>query len=231
VIAAWAHQMTPTEVVAAADRFPGLGLVLYASNIAAVEHLKAPPIAYLSTVAQAETVLAWAEAGHKFRAVLVNDERNAPGPSGSYLTPAEYAAQFTPIYDLLRGVVPVFTMGLQPKRGRYDDAYHAQLPPADGRAFNPNKVTRREIERALTLADHWILSPAPFRGWWDRLFHQPVSIAGWASIARDPRVTAVALWCLREVQWSTGKWQSEHGLLDRFGRVTRVGREVQAALA
>lgn len=238
---AWAASVRADEAPALAARFPGLGLVLYPQNVAAVEHLTVPPIAYVGSLAQAETVRAWIEAGRTFRAVIVKDELNADGPSGRYLPPEKYAEQFAPIYDMLAGLVPVHTMGLQPRGGwlrelfrarRFDDAYHAQLPPADGRAWNPNKVRLGEVHRTLRMDGPWVLSPAPFRTTWDRL-NEPVKVSQWARLAKHPNVTAVALWCLREVHggpYFGGRWQHEHGLLDRHGNVTRVGREVLANL-
>ena len=206
--------------------FPGLGLVLTPPNYAAATNLTTSPIAYVKTLQHARALQAIAASGTPFTAVIVDDERNGYGPSGPFLTPNEYAAAFTPIYEVLRGVAPVHTMGLQSVRGRFDSVYHAQLPLADGRAWNPNKTSRAEVERGLRLANHWILSPAPFRGCWDRFWHQPVTVRDWVVIAGYSRVRAVALWCLREIHD-----QPQHGLVDRRGRVTNVGREVQQALA
>jgi len=42
-------------------------------------------------------------------------------------------------------------------------------------------------------------------------------------------VTAVALWCLKEVKHGD-RWQVEHGLLDRHGKITRLGKRVLQAL-
>ena len=235
---AWAHGVTVPEAVALAARFPGLGLVLYPTNYGAATDLAVPPIMYATTVEHARVILALAESGVYIRAVLVDDERNADGPSGAYLTPTEYAKRFALIYDTLRGVVPVFTMGLQPlgnfwqeilRRRTFDDAYHAQLPPADGRAFNPNKVRLAEVHRVLRKPGPWVLSPAPFRGWWDRA-NQPINVARWGSLSKHTNVTAVALWCLREAHDERFGWQPQHGLLDRHGNITNVGREVLAAL-
>ena len=236
---AWTNRETPHELIEAESVFPGLGFVLKGSNYRAVEHLSVPPIAYVTHVSQAEVVRDWIESGAEFTAVLVNDERNQTGPSGAYMTPEAYAQHFQPIHDLLRDLVPVHTMGLAPVGSwwnhltwdlRFDHAYHQQLPPAAGRAFNPNKVHGVRIREALDRhAGPWILSPAPFRGWWERL-RSTVTVRDWARLSAREDVTAVALWCLKEVQYSGGRWQSEHGLLDRHGQVTNVGREVLAAL-
>ena len=235
---AWACGLTAGEAVAIAARFPGLGLVLYPSNVAAAADLAVPPIAYVTTVTQAAAVAVLICAGVPFRAVIVNDERNGPGPSGSYLTPAEYGGAFAPIRTILRGRVPVHTMGLQPIGGwwrdtlrcrLFDDAYHARLPEADGRAFNPNKVRLREVHRVLRMPGPWILSPAPFRTCWDRAL-EPVSVPEWAALARHPHVRAVALWCAREVHLGGPRYQREHGLVDRHGSITVVGRAVLNAL-
>ena len=239
MIFAWAHGVGTDEAPALAARFPGLGLVLYPTNYGAATDLAVPPIAYVTTIEHARVVRTLATTGTPFAAAIVDDERNADGPSGSYLTPAEYARRFAPIYDTLKGVVPVHTMGLAPVGSwwnhltwdlRFDHAYHQQLPPAVGRAFNPNKVHGVRIREALDRhAGPWILSPAPFRGWWERL-RSTVTVRDWARLSAREDVTAVALWCLKEVQYSGGRWQSEHGLLDRHGQVTNVGREVLAAL-
>ena len=235
---AWTNRETPDELLEAEGAFPGLGLVLKNTAYHAVERLRVPPIAYVTHASQAEVVRDWIESGAEFTAVLVNDERNQTGPSGAYMTPSAYAQHFQPIHDLLHDLVPVHTMGLAPLRTwwwdvwrsrRFDDDYHAQLPPADGRAFNPNGVRRREVERVLHLPGPWVLSPAPFRGCWDR-FWTPVNERDWARISKRENVTAIALWCLKEVQYGGGRWQSAHGLLDRHGNVTNVGREVLAAL-
>ena len=238
---AWTNHETPDELFEAEETFPGLGFVLKGSNYHAVEDLSVPPIAYITALTQAKTVRSWIETGAKFTAVLVNDERNQTGPSGAYMEPADYAQHFQPVYDILHDLVPVHTMGLAPRRTwwwdmwrsrRFDDDYHAQLPDADGRAWNPNGVRRREVERSLRLPGPWILSPAPFRGWWDR-FWTPVNEREWGRISQRENVTGVALWCLREVWAGAGygdRWQSEHGLFDRHGNVTRVGRAVLAAL-
>ena len=224
--------MTPGEVVDALDRFPGVGAVLYPSNYGAAASLPVKPIAFVGSVADAEIVASTASA---WLAAVVLDERNQTGPSGAYMSPDRYAVAFEAISrPLVSAGVPVSTMGLAPRRTwlwdalrcrRFDDWYHARLPDADLRAFNPNGVRSREVERALRLAPAWVLSPAPFRGWWDDLL-SPVRVRAWARFERDPRVLAVALWCLREVKHGS-RWQVEHGLLDRFGRVTRVGRAVR----
>jgi hypothetical protein len=112
---------------------------------------------------------------------------------------------------------------------RFDDAYHEQLPTAFLRAFNPNRVRRREVERVLRLPGPWILSPAPFRGHWER-WRESTSVREWAAISRRANVHAIALWCLKEVKWANGTWQSEHGLLDRHGALTRAGKEVLKTL-
>lgn len=239
---AWAASVRADEAPALAARFPGLGLVLYPQNVSAVEHLAVPPIAYVGSLAHAETVRAWIEAGHSFRAVIVKDELNADGPSGRYLAPEAYAEAFVEIRSVLEDWVPVHTMGLQPVGGwweelfrsrKFDDAYHAQLPIADGWAFNPNKVQLKEVGRVLReYPGPWVLSPAPFRTWWDRLW-EPVSVKQWARVSAQPNVSAVAMWCLREVHggpWFGDRWQHEHGLIDRHGNVTNVGREVHRIL-
>lgn len=237
---AWAHAMTPGEAAQAADRFPGLGLVLYGSNLGAAEHLDVPPIAYISSISGAAAVAERAAAGVRFRAAIVLDERNGTGPSGKAMTPTAYAAVYRPMRELLTLRVPVHTMGLMPTRSwwrdalrarGFDDAYHRQLPDADGRAFNPNGVRLAEVRRALRTYDdrRWILSPAPFRGWWDRLW-SPISVPRWARISERADVTAVAFWCLREIKHGA-RWQAEHGLIDRHDRLTVVGRAVQRELA
>jgi hypothetical protein len=236
---AWAHAISPDEAVDAAARFPGLGLVLYGTNYAAVMDLDVPPIAYVGSIAQAEGVAALARSGYRWHAAIVNDERNQTGPSGAYWAPEQYREVFASIAPILRDAgVPVSTMGLAPKRTllwdtlrarRFDDWYHSRLPESDLRAFNPNGVRRREIERALRKGERWILSPAPFRSWWDNLL-SPVKVGGWARYANDDRVHAVALWCLREVKEGGGRWQKEHGLLDRHDRLTRIGRQVKRHL-
>ncbi len=237
---AWAHGMTAGEAAQAADRFPGLGLVLYGSNLGAAEHLAVPPIAYVSSLQTAAAVAERADAGVRYKAAIILDELNGTGPSGKKITPAEYAAIFEPMRDLLNGRVRVFTMGLMPTRSwwrdalrarGFDDAYHRQLPDADGRAFNPNGVRLAELRRALRRYPErpWVLSPAPFRGWWDRLW-SPISVPQWASISDRPDVTAVAFWCLKEVHLGGDRWQAEHGLIDRHGRTTIVGREIERAL-
>jgi len=234
---AWAHAMTPGEVVDALDRFPGVGAVLNRGNYDAAADLAVPPIAYVTSLASAEAV---ARANARWLAIIVNDERNATGPSGAYMTPAEYATAFAPVRDVLRDVAPVHTMGLMSVATawwheilwarRFDDAYHERLPVADGRAFNPNKVRRAEIDRVLRMPGPWILSPAPFRRWFDRV-RQPVSVRRWVAFAGRENVRAVALWCVREFPKSAGGgWWDEHGLLDRDGRVTVVGRALLAAL-
>jgi hypothetical protein len=224
--------MTPWEVVDALDRFPGVGAVLYPSNYGAAASLPVKSIAYVGSVADAEIVASTASA---WLAAIVLDERNQTGPSGAYMSPDHYAVAYETISrPLVSAGVPVSTMGLAPVRSfwrdvfrcrAFDDWYHRRLPTAELRAFNPNGVRSREVERALRFAPRWIVSPAPFRGWWDHLW-SPVKVREWARFARDPRVLAVALWCLREVKHGD-RWQVEHGLLDRFGRMTAVGREVE----
>jgi len=236
---AWSNRETPDDLVAMAARFPGLGLVLKPQNYVAIERLNAPPIAYLTSLSQAEEVARLGKAGFRWHAAIVMDEGNQTGPSGAYRSPEQYAATFGSIAATLRRAgVPVSTMGLAPKRTwlwdtlrcrRFDDWYHARLPNADLRGFNPNGVRRRELERALRKGEKWILSPAPFRGAWDN-FWSPIKVPGWAKYARDPRVHAIALWCLKEVQEGNGRWQTEHGLLDRSGNLTRVGTQVKHAL-
>lgn len=239
---AWAHNVSAAGAPALAKRFPGLGLVLNLRNLDAAERLKRPPIAYVTDLATATRVATMAAAGVPFRAAIYRDELNADGPSGRYLDPVAYAAAFALIADALVGGPPLHTMGLQPAGGvlrqlfrcrTFDDAYHAQLPPAAGRAFNPNQVRLAEVHRALALEPGpWILSPAPFRGWWDRA-NEPVKVRQWAELAKHPRVRAVALWALREVHggpWFGDRWQTEHGLLDRHGDETVVGRELRRVL-
>ena len=236
---AWAHAVGAGEAVSLAARFPGLGLVLNGVNYNAAPELTVPPIAYVGSVAHAERVAVLAREGVRWHAAIVNDERNQSGPSGAYMSPERYAASFNEVAPILqRAGVRVSTMGLSAVGGwwrtlwwdrRFDDAYHAVLPPADVRAFNPNRVRRREVERVLRMPGPWVLSPAPFRGWFDR-WRESVSVREWAAIAGHESVLAVALWCLKETQWGDGSWQAEHGLLDRHDRVTRVGRDVLAVL-
>lgn len=231
-LCAWAHALTPGEVIESAARFPGLGLVLYGNNYSAAPHLAVPPIAFVNSEAQARQAVAigpWA-------AAIVLDERNHTGPSGHYLTPEAYWGEYRRVAAPLEDAgIPVHTMGLAPTfnwwqsltwSGRFDDEYHRLLPPADGRAFNPNKVRLAEVNRVLHQHEGpWVLSPAPFRGWFDRLM-QPVNVDQWAAISQRVDVTAVALWCLREAEG-----QPQHGLIDRRGNVTSVGRAVQRALS
>ena len=236
---AWTNSETPDQLAAAESTFPGLGFVLKPKNYATVRYRLVPPIAYVNSLAHAEVVADWARAGFAWHAAIVNDERNAPGPSGSYMTPEEYRAQFEPIRDTLQNAgVKVSTMGLQPigtwwhellRARTFDHDYHRQLPDADLRAFNANKTRLAEVHRVLRLPGPWVLSPAPFRTAWDRLW-EPVSVQQWARVAEHPHVRAVALWCLTEVQEGGGRWQREHGLLDRHGNITNVGREVRSAL-
>ena len=234
---AWAHGVTVQEAPALASRFPGLGLVLYPTNYGAAIDLTVPPIAYVTRESHAQVIRTLVTTGTPFRAVLVLDERNAAGASGHALTPDEYRARYEPIRAILDGVVPVFTMGLMPVGGfwptllwrrSFDDEYHARLPPADGRAFNPNKVALTEVHRVLRLPGPWLLSPAPFRTWFDRLM-QPVTVKQWANLSTRPNVAAVALWCLREAHDERFGWQPQHGLLDRRGNVTNVGQELLAS--
>jgi hypothetical protein len=240
---AWTNRETPEELVELAGRFPGLGLVLKVYAYTAVRDLAVPPIAYVTGTRQAEMVRDLALEGHKWLAVIVNDEQNSReknSHSGPYVEPEVYAERFMPIYEILHGIVPVHTMGLMSVATnwwdnflwtrKFDQAYHDHLPPADGRAFNPNKVRKGELNRALSRNQGpWILSPASFRGRWDR-FMEPVSVAGWGNIAQRDNVMAVAIWCIKEVQEDNGRWQAEHGLLDRNNNLTNVGREVLRAL-
>jgi hypothetical protein len=236
---AWAHGLTLSETIEHARRFPGLGLVLNHRNVDAAFLGDLPaPIVYVNGPEAAAAVRVAVDEGAVVRAVIAMDERNADGPSGHYLEPVEYKRRYHAIRVALDGAAPLFTMGLQATGGwvrtflwcrRFDDAYHAQLPEADGRAFNPNKVRFGEARRVLRLPGPWILSPAPFRSAWDR-FWEPVSVPAWARISTHANVTAVALWCLRETVWGDGTPQAEHGLLDREERVTTVGRDVLRAL-
>lgn len=238
-IYAWAHATPVDDVRRLAVRFRGLGMVLNAGNLDAAPDLRQPPIAYVKDPTTARRVRDLARAGVPFLAALVDDERNQDGPSGRRLTPQAYASRFGEIYQALGGAVPVHTMGLAAVGGwartlawcrRFDDAYHHALPDADGRAFNPNKVRRREVARALELdPGPWIISPAPFRGRLEALL-EPVSVRGWAELAAHPRVLAVAFWCLREHK-ANGRWQAEHGLVDPRGYATAVGYQVLEALA
>lgn len=240
---AWAHALRDDEAVNLASRITGLGLVLNVGNFTAARELRVAPIMYVTTVAAARTVsnLIRDEDAAPFgvAAVLVDDERNRDGPSGKRLEPDVYAKRFAAIQEEIPSGVPVFTMGLQAIGGplrtlcrarRFDDQYHRRLPPASGRAFNPNKVRLAEVKRAMSLSPNhqWILSPAPFRGTLDQLL-SPISVKGWVALATQRRVTAVALWCLKE-HVAGGAWQSEHGLFDRAGAITSVGLQVQRAL-
>lgn len=232
---AWTHGMHPTEVVEALEQFPGLGAVLYSRNLAAAPQLETEPIAYVTDVTTAHKVADLVYGHVNFKAAIILDELNGNGPSGKYITPEKYAEKFAPIYEVLRGMVPVHTMGLMPVRNwwrdalrcrAFDDEYHGQLPYANGRAFNPNGVRLRELNTVLKdYRGPWVLSPAPFRGWWDRLW-SPISVRQWRLISERDNVSGVAFWCLREVRLGEDKYQSEHGLLDRNGNMTTVGRAV-----
>lgn len=239
---AWAHAVPSAEAAQLADRLPGLGLVLTSTNLDAAERVAEPPIAYVTSVVTAARVADMARAGVPFRCAIVLDERNEDGPSGPRLDPEAYAAAFRPVYDLLRPHVRVSTMGLMAVGGwwrstvndrRFDGAYHAKLPAADLRAWNPNRVRLRHVHEVLRAeAGPWVLSPAPFRGWWERLW-EPVSVAQWAELSARDDVAAVALWCLREVNggpWFGNRQQVEHGLFTPAGDLTVVGRAVERAL-
>ena len=237
---AWAHGVTVPEAVALAARFPGLGLVLYPTNYGAAPDLAVPPIAYLTLPHQAETLLEW-HAERPFLCAIVGDEPNHDDPRRGHrrITPERYREQFQPVYGILRGHLPVHTASLAPVGSwwqhllrdlRFDWPYHRQLPDADGRSFAAVHV---RLPYLLTLlaqdAGPWMLNAQPFRGAWDR-FWEPMSVRTFAGIAQRESVRAVALWCLREVQQENGRWQSEHGLLDRDGQVTAVGRAVRSVL-
>ena len=159
-MSAWAHAMTPTDVTSCLARFPGLGAVLYPQNYDAALSGPGPWIAYVGNESQAEAVANLANIGVKWDAAIILDERNnrdRAAPSGPYLAPSEYAARYRSITPPLTDAgVPVSTMGLAAVstwweallwRRRFDDAYHRALPPADLRAFNPNRV-RRARDRA-----------------------------------------------------------------------------------
>ena len=237
-MSAWAHAMTPTDVTSCLARFPGLGAVLYPQNYDAALSGPGPWIAYVGNESQAEAVANLANIGVKWDAAIILDERNnrdRDAPSAAYLAPSEYAARYRSITPPLTDAgVPVSTMGLAAVstwweallwRRRFDDAYHRELPPADLRAFNPNKVRRAEIGRVLSgySPTQWILSPAPFRGFWDRL-REPMSVPDWVALSRDPRVHTLALWCLRDYG------DPHFGLLDARGEPTNVGRALLQAL-
>lgn len=235
--------MTADEAVSLSSQFPGLGLVLYPSNIQAARHLDVPAIAYVTSEAHARAVASMAWDGVPFLCAIVMDERNHSGPSGSYMEPDDYTKRFTPIYDILREArVKTHTMGMMAVGGfwrivfrnrKFDDAYHSQLPFADGRGFNPNQVRYSEVNRVLrSYEGPWLLSPAPFRGWWDHIW-SPIKTPGWLRISERNEVRAVAFWCLREVwggEYFGNRWQSEHGLLDRHGDMTKIGKQVHAYL-
>lgn len=229
MLLAWAPDLGPSEVLTALEPFPNLGAVLYQNNYyAALENSERPWIAFVNGHTAARRVTELVAAGAKFEAVIVKDERNVHnGPSGPYMSPVEYRAEFESIRKLLPILLPVSTMGLASTGGfwqrtlwdmRFDDAYHMSLPAAPLQAANPNKTRRPEVERLLGRGVD-ILSPAPFRPLWYR-FMQPVKINDWLAYERDPRVFAVCLWSL--VEQADGL----HGLLTRSGRLTSVGRAV-----
>lgn len=231
---AWAHQLDADAAIEAASAFPRLGLVLNGGNYSAVERLRGKAIAYVGNERQAQVAAMWGG----WAAAIYLDERNCIGddcPSGPRLEPEEYADTFLPVYDVLhRAGIKVHTMGLYPVGGtcrqltwrlRFDDDYHRRLPKADGRAWNPNKTRLAEIENTLdTHEGPWILSPAPFRNLVDRI-REPVSVRTWAKIAERSDVLGVAFWCLQEIEG-----QPQHGLLDRGGNLTIVGKQVLEAL-
>jgi hypothetical protein len=237
----WTHGMSRSEVTKGLKRFPGLGAVLNRSNYWGAESLDIPPIAIVNNSSQAESLREVLLYEVPFTAAIVNDERNADGPSGGYMPPEEYGKLFQRVRKILKGLIPVYTMGLQPvgnwletllQRRRFDDEYHNRLPLAEGRAFNPNKVRPREIDRVRRLPGPWIFSPAPFRTWWDRLW-EPVSVQDWARISMLDNVTGIAFWTLTETAggpWFGNRPQTEHGLLDPNGVVTNVGLDVLRAL-
>lgn len=248
---AWAHALDARLAVRLAEQAGGVGLVLNRGNLDAAELVEVPPFVYVSDVVTAVRVADMARSGVLFAGVVVLDERNANGPSGGYLTPEQYAVAYRGIATAVGSHVRVVTMGMQPvgtvwqmmlRDRRFDDAYDRAMvealaevgaPPPFARAFNPNQVRRREVERVLKeRGGSWLLSPAPFRGAWMRLT-SPVHEAGWVELSRRPEVVGVAMWCLRETwggPWFGDRWQTEHGLFDRENRLTVVGRAVARSI-
>lgn len=231
---AWAHGLSPLAVASALEPFPGLGAVLNHPNYRAALLPTAHEtrwIAYVNGVTAAKKLAIEVADGAVFQAIIVMDERNTTGPSGHYLHPAEYSKTYREIKAHLPAGIPVSTMGLATRtnwwqrliwRGRYDDWYHERLPAAVLRSGNTNKMGRRELERVINLGVS-VLSPAVFRGWFYG-FMQPVKAREWVRISRDPRVFAVCIWSLVEVD------NQPHGLLTPGGELTSIGRAVKAAI-
>jgi hypothetical protein len=140
----------------------------------------------------------------------------------------------------LEGHAPVATQGLAARGSwwrellwakRFDDAYHRELPEAQLRSFNPNKVSLGELGRVLRnyRAHDWILSPAPFNDPLNRL-RQPVDTVQWLAVAERAEVFGVAFWSLVQATGPDGATYQTHGLLDRFGQLTATGTVVQRYL-
>lgn len=232
MIAAWAHAMTDDQIRSYLDQIPGLGAVLYPQNYRlAAEY---PAIGYVPSSEQAVVAREYPFRGF----ICGRDEPNVldkySGPSGKYLTPSHSGLQFkvvnaaledhpgwrvpgalSPVYSFWRYIFAATT---------FDDTYHRErgVFPV---AWTPTKVRKREIARVREeYGGHQLIAPAPYIGWNRFIIPSPE----WhIAFALDHPYTHTAFWSLQSGKGQEGK----HGLFDRSGEITRVGRSVRDALA
>jgi len=245
---AWAHAMSPAEIAEAASRFPGLGVVLYGSNYAAAPQLAVPPIAYIGNLSQAKEVAKLGNAGTNWAFAILSDERNITGLSGKREEPHEYMTRFEPARRVLADAgIRTSSAGLgmlgSPLIGRYDHEYTRALAGwTDQAGVNLNPLQYRAAMRGIRQHDSkffvtlipqrmsWRPHNTILSGFMQQYLACPPQRTQYARLLRDPQVAGVGVWCLREVVYRDGTSQAHHGLLDRSGRVTSVGRLIMACL-
>ena len=236
--------MSAGEAVEFADRFPGLGLVLNASNYAAARDLRVRPVAYVNSSAHAAAVArdptAWAFA-------VLGDERNITGLSGAREEPEEYMARMEPARAILEAAgVRTSSAGLGMLGGifgRFDHAYAAALRGWTNQAgVNLSPMQYRAAARGIRQHEGaFFVTLLPQRAAWKPentilagILHRYLVIPSlgrqFRALARDPRVAGVGVWCLREVRNRDGSYQAHHGLLDRRNRVTWQGELLRRVL-
>lgn len=245
-VAAWAHGMSPVQVIADRNLLPGIRVVHYPPTFSAIYR---GDVVFVQTRAEAEAAAPYADL---IAHAIVGDERNGEpgdeGPSGRYESPEAYARRVAGAIEALREAgIRWSTKGLSQAGGEFDRRYHDALvrilPGADLRATNGRVYRLRGILDGLAASEpaRWSVTLLPLRlNFWPLRF---LTLGSWLRerltwpgfgralqrLDAEPSVETIGLWCLRETTYK--RWnQSWHGLVDRRGRLTEPGRIVREFL-
>jgi len=233
---AWGWNTNAEEIDKLRDEIPGLGIIHYPHTY---HKIRRGDIAYVNNAAQAAEV---AEYGGLIAHAILSDERNIDGPSGSYETPEAYNKRIKEAaLTLWENGIETSHKGLAIVDKDFDYDYASKIEVGDIRGANTHPLNFIRVFEAIgkLKKDKWFVTLIPWRltvwplkyislfGFFLQHFHVPPLRRQIVMLATHPRVVGVGFWCLKEGKDGEGKWQSNHGIFNRHGKMTWQGKMIK----